>query len=178
MHDCAPSVFLRSQALVTLYLCSRFHIFDIVLLEEYVFRLKGAHTLRQSCLHIAWDGLPLVAREMHLSFDSLVVTSTLGLLTSLMDIHHDKSLRSLLKDDSISLTFKTHICFCLNKGVGLWLVAKPFICSFHIAHSIFTSVLHFCFGLIQLSTCSLFTCECEHGLDASDTHLICCLFGG
>jgi len=46
-------------------------------------------------------------------------------------------------------------------------VAKPFICSFHIAHSIFTSVLCFHLGLVQPSTSNLLMCECEHRLDAS-----------
>jgi hypothetical protein len=34
-----------------------------------------------------------------------------------MDIHHDTSFRSILEDDSISFTFKVHICFCSSKGV-------------------------------------------------------------
>jgi hypothetical protein len=40
----------------------------------------------------------------------------------LMDFHHDTSLRSILEDDSISLTSRAHICFCLGKGTMLWLV--------------------------------------------------------
>jgi hypothetical protein len=75
-------------------------------------------------------------------------------------------------------TSRTYICFCLGKGVGLWLVANPSICSFHIAHSIFTLVLCFCFGLIQLSAFNLLTCECGHGLDTFGMHLVHCLFEG
>jgi hypothetical protein len=57
-----------------------------------------------------------------------------------MDIHHDTSFRSILEDDSISSTFKAYIHFCLGKGAGLWLVVRPFIRLFHIAHFIFTLV--------------------------------------
>jgi hypothetical protein len=66
----------------------------------------------------------------------------------LMDVHHDTSLNSILEDDSISSTSKARIRFCSNKGVGLWLFARPSICLFHIAHSTFTSTLRFHFGLI------------------------------
>ncbi len=95
-----------------------------------------------------------------------------------MDFHHDTSLQSILENDCISLTCKAYISFCLGKGIGLWLVVRPYICSFCIAHSIFTWMLHFCLNLIQPSTFSFFTCECRHGLDASSVHLVHCLFGG
>jgi hypothetical protein len=95
-----------------------------------------------------------------------------------MDVHHDTSFKSILKYDSISFAFRIHICSCSNKRAGLWLVAKLFIHSFHIAHFTFTSKLHFCLNLIQPSTSSIFTCECGHGLDAFNTHLVRCLFGG
>jgi hypothetical protein len=95
-----------------------------------------------------------------------------------MDIHQDTSLKSILENESISLTFKTHIHFCLRKGTRLWLVVRPSIHSFHIAHSIFTSTLCFRFSFIQPSVSSLFTCECGHRLDASNTHLVHCPFGG
>jgi hypothetical protein len=36
MEDCAPSIFLGSWALVALYLCSRFCIFNRPVLEEYI----------------------------------------------------------------------------------------------------------------------------------------------
>jgi hypothetical protein len=86
--------------------------------------------------------------EMLHSFESLVVIGALGLHVYLMDIHHDTSLRSILEDDSISLASKAHICSCSGKGAGLWLIIKPSIHSFRIAHSTFTPVLHFHFGLI------------------------------
>jgi len=95
-----------------------------------------------------------------------------------MDIHHDTIFRSLLEDDSISLTSRTCICFCLGKGMVLWLIAKPFICLFHIAHFTFISVLHFCFSLIQLSASSFFMCECGHGLNSFGMHITRCPFGG
>jgi hypothetical protein len=41
MEDFAPSIFLKSWVLVVLYLCSRFHIFDIPILEEYFFQVGG-----------------------------------------------------------------------------------------------------------------------------------------
>jgi hypothetical protein len=132
----------------------------------------------QSCLCVAQDDLPLEVKEMHLSFESLVVTSALGLQASLMDIHFDTSLRFILEDDSISSASKACIRSCSSKGARLWLIVRPSLYLFHIAHSTFTSTLRFCLGLIQLLTSSLFTCECEHRLDAFDMHLIRCSFGG
>jgi hypothetical protein len=117
-------------------------------------------------------------RRCTLSFESLTVINAPGLLASLMDIHHDTSLKSILKDNSISSAFKAHIHSCLSKGARLWLVVRPFIYSFHIAHFTFTLALHFHLGLIQLSTSSLFMYECGHGLDASNTHLAHYPFGG
>jgi hypothetical protein len=55
---------------------------------------------------------------MHLSFKNFVVINSLGLQASLMDIHYDTSFKSILEDDSISLTFRAHICFCSGKGQG------------------------------------------------------------
>jgi len=95
-----------------------------------------------------------------------------------MDIHHDTSLRFIFEDDFVFLPFKACIHFSLGKRVRLWLVVRSFICSFRIAHSIFTLTLRFCFSLIQPSTYNIFTCECGHGLDTSGMHLTCCLFGG
>jgi hypothetical protein len=95
-----------------------------------------------------------------------------------MDIHHHTSLMSILEDDSISSTSRTHIHSCLGKGAGLWSIARPSIHSFFIAHSIFISTLCFHFDLIQPLTSSLLTCECEHKLDAFGAHLILCTFGG
>jgi hypothetical protein len=95
-----------------------------------------------------------------------------------MDYHHDTSLKSILEDDSISLASKTHICFYSNKGARLWLVVRPSIHLFCITHFTFTSALCFRLDLIQLSASILFTCECEHGLDAFGTQLARCPFGG
>jgi hypothetical protein len=93
-----------------------------------------------------------------------------------MDIHHDTSFRFILEDDSISSTSRTCIRYCSSKGTGLWLIVRPFICSFHIAHFTFISMLHFHLSLIQPLAFSLFMCECEHGLNAFDMHLTHCLF--
>ncbi len=114
---------------------------------------------------------------------SLTIIGILGLHASLMDIHHDTSFRSILEDDSISSASKTHIHFYMGMGVGLWLVARPSICSFHITHFIFISMLHVCLNLIQPSASNLFMCECEHkldtsSLDTSNMHLVHYSFGG
>jgi hypothetical protein len=95
-----------------------------------------------------------------------------------MDIHPDTSLKFILEDDSIFLTSRAHIYSCSGKGVGLWMVVRPFIHSFCIVHFIFISMLHFRFSLIQHSTFSLLMCECGHRLDAFGTHLTCCLLAG
>jgi hypothetical protein len=94
-----------------------------------------------------------------------------------MDIHHNTSLQSILEDDSISLSLRTCIHFCLGKGVKLWLVVWPFICSFHITHSTFTSTLCLRFNLIQPLASSFLMCECGHKLDTFSMHLVRCLFG-
>jgi hypothetical protein len=107
---------------------------------------------------------------MHLSFESLVVTNAPGVQAPLMDIHHDTSLKSILKDDSMCSTFRAHIHFCLGKGLQLWLVVRPFICLFYITHFTFTSTLHFCLSLIQPTTFNFLTCGCGHKLDASNMH--------
>jgi hypothetical protein len=84
---------------------------------------------------------------------------------------YNTSLRSILEDDSISSASRACIRSCSSKGAGLWLVTRPSIYLFHIAHSTFTLVLHFHLGLIQLTTSNLLTCECGHWLDAFGTHL-------
>ncbi len=84
----------------------------------------------------------------------------------------------ILKDDSIFLASRARICSYSGKGVGLWLVARPSICSFSITHSIFISTLCFPLNLIQLLTYNLLTCEYGHRLDTFGTHLVRCLFGG
>jgi hypothetical protein len=124
------------------------------------------------------NGLPFTSREMHPSFQSLVITGALGLQASLMDIHHDTFLKSILEDDSVFSTSKARIRFCLHKGFGLWLIIRPSICFFCIAHFTFTLALRFYLGLIQPSTSNLLTCDYGHGLDVSSMHLICCPFGG
>jgi len=95
-----------------------------------------------------------------------------------MDIYHDTSLRFILEDDSIFLASKAHIHFCSSKGLGLWLVIKPFIYLLYIAHFTFTSTFHFHFGLIQPSTSNFLKCECGHMLETFGTHLFHCPFGG
>ncbi len=177
MEDYAPFVFLRNWVLMAPYLCSRFHIFNRPILEEYVSQVKrGPHRL-QSCLHAMQNGLPLTVKEMHPSFESLVLTNAPSLQVFFMNFHHNTSFRSILEDDPISLESKACIHFCLGKGERLWLVIRPSICSFRIAHFIFTSTLCFCLGLILPSASSLFMCECEHRLDAPNTHLVHCPFG-
>jgi hypothetical protein len=89
----------------------------------------------------------------------------------MMDIHHDTYFKSILEDDSISSTSRACIYSCSCKGIGLWLIIKLYICSFRIAHFIFTLALCFRLGLIQPLLSNFFTCECGHGLDAPGTHL-------
>jgi len=135
-------------------------------------KLKGAHT------YFNYINIPLITKNMHLSFKRLVVTNVPGLHASLIDFHHNTSLRFILEDDSISSTSKTCIRSCSSKGAGLWLVIMPCICSFYIAHFTFILMLCFHIGLIQPLASSLFTCECGHGLDAFGTHLVHCPFQG
>ncbi len=126
----------------------KFHIFDKPILEEYVSQVEGGSHLLQSCLCVTQNDLLLLTKEMHPSFESLVITGTLGLQASLMEIHHNTSVRFILEDNSIPSTSRAHIHSCSGKEVGLWLVVRPSIRSFRIAHFTFTSTLRFCFGLI------------------------------
>jgi hypothetical protein len=112
---------------------------------------------------------PLVTKEMHLSFESLAIIDTPSLQASLMNIYHDTSFRYILENDFISLESKAYIHSCLGKRVELWLIVRPFICSFRITHFNFTSSLRFRFCLIQPLASNIFTCECGHGLNASST---------
>jgi hypothetical protein len=65
------------------------------------------------------------------------------------------------------------------KGHGYgWLLNHESIYSFYIAHSTFTSSLFFCLSLIQHSAFNPLTYECGHKLQAFNTHLIQCPFGG
>jgi hypothetical protein len=149
MEDCAPSIFIGNWVLVALYLYSRFHIFDRPILEEYVSQVEGGSHLFYSCLHVAQDDILPTTREVHPFFESLIVTNTLGLWAYLIDIHHNTSLRFILKDDSSSSTFRVYICSHVGKGAGLWLVIRPSIHLVHITHSTFISSLCFCLDLIQ-----------------------------
>jgi len=65
------------------------------------------------------DGLPPEAREMHPSFESLTIICTLGLQASLMDIHHNTFLMSILEDDYTSLASKVCIRSCLTRGKAM-----------------------------------------------------------
>jgi len=103
---------------VALYLCFRFCIFDRLVLEEYVSQINRGPHLFRSCLCVMRNGFPFATKEIHPSFESLVVISIPSLQASLMDIHHDTSFRSILEDDSISLTFRARICSCASKRVG------------------------------------------------------------
>ncbi len=67
---------------MALYLCSGFCIFYILVLEKYVSQVEGGPHLLQSCLRVAQNGLPPTTKDMHLSFQSLVITSTPGLQSS------------------------------------------------------------------------------------------------
>jgi hypothetical protein len=93
-------------------------------------------------------------------------------------MHHDTSFSSILENDFIFLTSKAHNCSCSSKGARLWLVVRPSIRSFHITHSTFISILHFCFDLIQPSASNFLMCECGHELDTFGTHLVHCMFEG
>jgi hypothetical protein len=52
MEDYAPFYFLKSWVLMVPYMCSKFHIFDIFILEEYVFQVDGGPHFLQSYLHV------------------------------------------------------------------------------------------------------------------------------
>jgi hypothetical protein len=83
---------------VALYLCFRFRIFDRPILEEYVSYVEGGPHLFRSCLRALQDGLPPTTKEMHFSFENMDVNGTPSLQASLMDIHHNISLRFILQD--------------------------------------------------------------------------------
>jgi len=90
------------------------------------------------------DNIPSVIKNMHIFKKKWQLLTPSSLKAFLMDIHHNTSFKFILEDDSISSTSKACICFCLGKGVGLWLIVRPFIHSFHITHSTFT--LKLCFS--------------------------------
>ncbi len=115
--------------LVVLFLCTNFRIFDRFVVEEYIFHVDRGPHLFQSCLCVARDDFLPIVRDMHFSFESLAITGTISLQASLMNIHHDTSLRSILEDDFISLTSKAHIYSCLARGQGYgWLPYHLFVC--------------------------------------------------
>ncbi len=89
---------------------------------------------------------PLNPKNMHPSFESLVVISTPGLQVSLMDNQNDTSFKSILEDDSISSSYKACICSSSNKGAGLWLIVRPFIV--HFTSHILLSPQHYVFASI------------------------------
>ncbi len=79
MEDCAPFAFLESWALVVVYLCSKFRIFDGPILEEYVSHVEKGPHLFQSCLCVMRNGLFLATKKMHPFFESLIIIGTSGL---------------------------------------------------------------------------------------------------
>jgi hypothetical protein len=87
------------------------------------------------------------------------------------------SFKSILEDDSISSTSKACIHSCSSKGRGYgWLLNHLLVC--FVSHILFSPSLCFHLGLIQPLSFSFLTCECGHGLHASNMHLTYCLFGG
>jgi hypothetical protein len=102
------------------------------------FKLRGGHI----CFSHAYIGLPHVAREMHLSFENNNYWRPKSISINTTQ-QHNTSLRSILEYDSISSTSRARICSCLGKGARLWLVTKPSIYSFRIAHFTFILVLFF-----------------------------------
>jgi hypothetical protein len=123
-----------------------------------------------------WNGLPFATREMHHSFESLVVIGTPSQQAFLMDIHHDTSFKFILEDDSISSASRAHIRSSSCKGVGLWLVVNHL--SIHFTSHILFSPQRYVFISIWFSLRNLLMCECEHRLDAYGTHLARYLFRG
>jgi hypothetical protein len=141
MEDCAPSVFQR-VGLWWFRICALGFVFSIDPFWRNMFlKLRGPHLLQscscvtrnglpprgphllQSCSCVTRNGLPPTVREMHLSFENLAIINAPGLQTSLMGIHHDTSLRSILEDDSISLASRAYICSCSARGQGYgWLL--------------------------------------------------------
>ncbi len=148
MEDCAPIYFFKGIGLSWFRICASFAFSIDPLWRNMFIKLRGAPHLLQLCFCATQSNLPPTTRKMHPSFESLVITGTWGLHASLMDIHHDASFRFILEDDSISLASKTCIRSCSNKGIGLWLIIKSSISSFHIAHYIFTLMLYFHLSLI------------------------------
>jgi hypothetical protein len=93
----ASIVFLRRWALMALYLCFKFLIFDKLVLEEDVFQIEGS-PLVSIIFTCCMKCLPFGLSEMHPSFENLAIISTLNLHAYLMDIHHNTSIRSMLEE--------------------------------------------------------------------------------
>jgi hypothetical protein len=97
----------------------------------------GAHTCFNFVLQATQDGLPLAAKDMHPSFENLIVIGAQGLHASLMDFNHNTSFRYILEDDFISLTSRACICICSGKGARLcWLLGHLFVC--FASHTLFS----------------------------------------
>jgi len=161
---------------VVLYLCFKFRIFNRFILKEYIFQIDEGFIFFNHVFVQLKITFLLYLKKCIFFFESLTIIGILSLRAFLMNIHHDTSFRFILEEDFIFLTFKICNRSCLNKGARLWLIARSYICSFCITHFIFTSTLCFRLGSIQPSTFSLFTCEYDHELDASSTHLTDCSF--
>ncbi len=102
--------------MVASYLCFNFCIFDRPILEYYVPLVERGPHLLQFSLPAMQDGLPVATRDIHPSFENLVIINALGRHASLMDFHHNTSLGSILEDDSISSTSTIHIFFVRIRG--------------------------------------------------------------
>jgi hypothetical protein len=124
MEDCAPSIFSRNWVLVTRYLCFKFRIFNRFILKKFVFQVEGGPHLLQSCFHVAQNDLPPTTKEMHPSLENLVIIGTPNLQASLMDTHHNTSLRSILEDDFIPSTIGLAFILIQARGQGYgWLLS-------------------------------------------------------
>jgi hypothetical protein len=77
MEDCAPFAFLGSWALVAPYLCPSFVSLIDPFWRSMFIRLRGAHT--SFCHAFLHDNLPIATKEIHPSFESLVIINALGL---------------------------------------------------------------------------------------------------
>ncbi len=163
MEDYAPSIFLRNWTVVAPYLCSKFRIFDKPILEQYVSQVEGGPHLLQSYLRATRNGLPPTTRDMHPFFQNLAITSTPSLQASLMNFHHDTSLRSILENDSISSSSRAHICSCSGKG-NKAMVGCQAIYLFILHHTLYFHLsIAFSLQFDQPSTSSTFTCEWDMG---------------
>ncbi len=115
MKVCASIAFLRRWALMALYLCFRFCIFNRPSLENDVSQVEGAPLVS---IILTWSTkcLPLGLNEMHIFFWEFDNYCVLDLHASLMDIHHNTSIRSMLENKFIFLTSKTYIRFLFGQG--------------------------------------------------------------